>query len=140
MISSMLSCSFLNDLHAAWAMVLGLYAVHALVILRYVSNVAIGAFNFLRAWVGVYRPNGYTYIHSWWYCLDCLGNALAGGDPRETISSRAGKARANGVMWGCALCLVLGWIATLIFGKPTDHCAQSVEPTEGNLAVIPDGE
>ncbi|MFM0013703.1 hypothetical protein [Paraburkholderia sediminicola] len=106
----------------------------------FIENVAIALWNLLRATVGIYRPNGDGYVHSWWYCLDCLGNALAGGDPRETISSRAGKARRNGKEWACILCAFLGWVATLIAGAPTDHCTESVEINEGSRAIIPDGE
>lgn len=99
----------------------------------YVANFAIALWNVLRAWVGVYRPHGDGYVHSWWYCVDCLANALTGGDPRETISSRAGKALANGRRWACVLCRFLN-----VFQK--DHCIKSVDQGQGGRAVIPDGE
>ena len=111
-----------------------------MIVVLYVSNLAIAVWNVLRAWVGLYRPNGDGYLHSWWYCVDCLGNTLAGGDPRETISSRAGKARSQGRKWACYLCAVLGYFNSLIAGQPTDHCAVSVELNEGSRAIIPDGE
>ncbi|MGF6781127.1 hypothetical protein [Paraburkholderia sp. GAS334] len=104
----------------------------------FIENVAIALWNLARATAGVYRPNGDGLVHSWWYCLDCLGNALTGGDPRETISSRAGKARLEGKEWGCALCALLGWAASIIAGKPTDHCTLSVQKNEGSRAIIPD--
>lgn len=63
--------------------------------------------------------------------LDQFGNAVTGGDPDETISSRAGKAMREGKVWGCALCRFLNWFQT-------DHCAKSIEPDEGKAAVIPD--
>lgn len=100
----------------------------------YIANLAIALWNLLRATVGVYRPNGDGYFHSWWYSVDCLGNALAAGDPRETISSRAGKARLAGREWGCVLCAVLAAITR------NDHCTLSIEVNEGSRAIIPDGE
>lgn len=109
-----------------------------MIIVLYVSNLAIALWNLLRATAGVYRPNGDGWVHSWWYCLDCLGNSLAGGDPLETISSRSAKARLEGRKWGCLMCSLLGWAATIIAGKPTDHCAESLQKNEGSRAVIPD--
>lgn len=35
---------------------------------------------------------------------DQLANATFGGNPDETISSRAGRARLAGERWGCVLC------------------------------------
>ena len=64
--------------------------------------------------------------------LDQVGNALVMGDPDETISSRAAKARANGRPWGCVLCKVLDWV------QP-GHCDKALEPDEGADAVIHDG-
>ena len=47
-------------------------------------------------------------------------NTLLLGDPDETLSRRAGRARAKGERWGCYLCKVLDWI-------DQRHCAKSVE-------------
>lgn len=63
--------------------------------------------------------------------LDQLANAILGGDPQETISSRADKAMREGKRWGCILCKVLSLIQK-------DHCQKSVEPNAGSNAVIPD--
>lgn len=49
---------------------------------------------------------------------DQLANAAANGDPDETISSRADRARGEGKRWGCVLCRVLDWISK-------DHCRKS---------------
>ena len=38
---------------------------------------------------------------------DRLGNAVANGDSRETISSRADRAQIEGRRWGCILCRLL---------------------------------
>ena len=59
-----------------------------------------------------------------WRCIvavDQLFNAALGGNERETISSRAGKARSQGRAWGCVLCKLLDRIET-------DHCKKSFEP------------
>lgn len=63
--------------------------------------------------------------------IDESFNTLAGGDPGETISSRAGKAMQEGKRWGCVLCKFLN-----LFQK--DHCLLSIEPEEGSRAVLPD--
>ena len=97
----------------------------------FIANVAIALWNLTRATVGVYRPNGDGWFHSWWYCFDCLCNSLAGGDPRETISSRAGKAMLARRRWGCLLCSFLN-----LFQQ--DHCLKSIEKNEGSRAIIPD--
>ena len=60
--------------------------------------------------------------------FDRFVNALAGGDPEETVSSRAGKARNADKAWGKALCPVLDWLDPL-------HCATSIDHTEGDDAV-----
>jgi len=59
--------------------------------------------------------------------LDFLGNALTGGDPEETISSRIGKKRAKGKK--CAvcdfLCKILDWI-------DPRHCRDAINYSEGH--------
>ncbi|MFC4518622.1 hypothetical protein [Cupriavidus pinatubonensis] len=71
------------------------------------------------------------YIWNLLIAIDQFGNAVAGGDPDETISSRAGKAMREGKRWGCLLCRLLNWFER-------DHCAKSIEPDEGDRAVVPD--
>lgn len=61
--------------------------------------------------------------------IDQLGNALFLGAPDETISSRAGKARERGELWGCYLCKVLDWI-------DTRHCERTKENDEGANSVF----
>lgn len=39
--------------------------------------------------------------------LDQLANAIAGGDPAETVTDRAARARRRGAWWAVALCAVL---------------------------------
>lgn len=50
--------------------------------------------------------------------LDRLANAILRGKDRETISSRAGRARDEGKRWGCILCRLLDWIEA-------GHCDKS---------------
>lgn len=63
--------------------------------------------------------------------LDQGVNTLFGGDPDETISSRAGKAMREGKRWGCMLCRFLD-----LFQR--GHCDKSIEPNVGANAVVPD--
>jgi hypothetical protein len=52
-------------------------------------------------------------------------NTVTGGDPDETVSSRAGKYAARGRGWfPCQLCKVLNWIQK-------DHCKNSIEHDRG---------
>jgi hypothetical protein len=60
--------------------------------------------------------------------LDQGVNTLAGGDPDETVSSRAAKAAARGQRWGCVLCR---WLDKLDPG----HCADNIELDEGGNAA-----
>lgn len=63
--------------------------------------------------------------------LDQLVNTLTGGDPDETISSRAGKAtRRNSGPWRL-LCRILH-----IFDPA--HCEKSIEHDEGKDAIYQD--
>jgi hypothetical protein len=71
------------------------------------------------------------YLWNLLVSLDQFVNTVAGGDPDETISSRAAKAEAEGKRWGCILCGLLNRIQK-------DHCQRSLEPDEGARAIIPD--
>ena len=51
--------------------------------------------------------------------FDQLANAATGGDPDETISSRAYRASLNQEKWGCVLCKILDK-----FDK--NHCLKSL--------------
>lgn len=51
---------------------------------------------------------------------DQLANVAFGGDPDETISSRAGKAMKRGSRWACVLCRLLDRF-------DPDHCNRSIE-------------
>lgn len=55
--------------------------------------------------------------------IDQFANTLAGGNPDETISSRAAKAREKGKRWGCILCGILDHL-------DRDHCNRVIERDE----------
>jgi len=71
------------------------------------------------------------YLWNFLVLLDEFGNTLTGGDPGETISSRAGKAMKEGKVWGCVLCRFLD-----LFQK--NHCQLSIDKNDGSRAVIKD--
>ena len=60
--------------------------------------------------------------------IDQLGNAITGGDPDETISSRAGK-RQHDQYWAKCLCWLLNKL-------DTNHCKDAMEQDEGNDEVL----
>lgn len=108
------------------------------VVVRYLYNVGWGCAFLIRALIGRYVPHPGNYWLNVLLGLDQFANALAGGDPRETISSRSAKARSEGRSWGCIMCAFLGWVATKLSGQPTDHCALSLNKKVGGDAVVPD--
>lgn len=60
--------------------------------------------------------------------LDQLINALTGGDPDETVSSRAAKSKAKGHLFGCVLCKLLNKL-------DRNHCEKHIELDEGKNAL-----
>lgn len=62
--------------------------------------------------------------------IDQFANTILGGDPDETLSSRAAKAEGKGSRWGCLLCRFLGMI-------DDNHCGKSREADEGKAALSP---
>ena len=64
--------------------------------------------------------------------IDQLGNAITGGDPDETISSRLGKvvvkkAETSNIAW--IVCYLLSLV-------DSDHCQEAIEPDEGKDEVV----
>lgn len=59
---------------------------------------------------------------------DQFANAATGGDPDETISSRAAKRRAT-----CRPCY---WLCRLLDFFDPGHCDRVTEPDEGKDAVL----
>lgn len=106
-------------------------------IILYFKNVIIALIRILKAIIFVYRyhPSD-NYWYNFWVTLDCFGNALAGGDPDETISSRCAKAmlaeEASGrYAGGCRMCAFLA-----VFQK--DHCLKALNRWKGSRAVVQD--
>lgn len=67
------------------------------------------------------------YLFNVLVAIDQLVNTLAGGDPDETISSRAAKRRAS-----CRFCRAL---CRLLDRVDPGHCNKSIEPDEGRNAT-----
>lgn len=51
--------------------------------------------------------------------VDQTANAVLNGSEDETVSSRAGRAQAEGKRWGCILC---NWLHQI----DPDHCKKSI--------------
>lgn len=68
------------------------------------------------------------YIWNLLVAIDQLGNALTGGDPDETISSRSAKGQIAHKWWGTAMCRFLD-----VFDK--GHCPKAIEPDEGKNSL-----
>jgi hypothetical protein len=61
------------------------------------------------------------YLANWvLFLFDQSLNTLRGGDPGESISVAAAKARLENKKWGCVLCDLLAWILR------TDHCTKAL--------------
>jgi len=107
------------------------------IMVLYVKNVVIALVRLIKAILNQYHYlNTDGYIKNVLVILDCFGNALAGGDPDETISSRCAKAALSeqaGGKWGggCRMCAFLS-----IFQQ--DHCTKALNRNKGSRAVIPD--
>ena len=70
------------------------------------------------------------YVWNILISIDQLINTLLGGDPDETISSRAGK-REKEQAWAKYLCKFLNWV-------DTDHCTKTIEKDEGSDTTLDD--
>lgn len=62
--------------------------------------------------------------------IDQFVNAVFGGDPDETMSSRMGKLIA------ARQCLICKFVCTLLDRLQINHCAKSIELDEGKDAAI----
>ena len=65
------------------------------------------------------------YLGNWAILLDLAVNTLIGGSPRETLSSRMGKAIAED---RCYLCKGVCWLLDLV---DPDHCEKAIDPNRG---------
>lgn len=71
-----------------------------------------------------------TYFFNVLIAIDQFLNAILGGDPDETLSSRMGKAIREG---RCKLCYPICRVLHL-FDK--NHCKKEIEEDEGEREVI----
>lgn len=80
-----------------------------------------------------------AYIKNVLVGIDQLGNALIGGDPDETISSRVGKGQrgdyGRAIWYYTYLPRVLIDIIFYPFDGP-NHCQQSIEDDEGKHDLL----
>lgn len=91
----------------------------------YLLNITIASWHLLLSIFGLYYSRDrYGYWFNICVTVDEWFNALFFGDPLETISSRAGKARNSGEEWGCMLCLFLAVITN------HDHCTLAIRNNE----------
>ena len=68
------------------------------------------------------------YIRNVLVGSDQLLNAILGGDPDETISSRAGKrVKSSRVAY---------WLCRCLHFLEPDHCKKSIESDEGSDAIL----
>lgn len=63
--------------------------------------------------------------------LDQGFNALTGGDPRQTFSSRLGRAEIAGKPWASVACRVLGWL-----WRDPLHCLGAIRERDNEMEVI----
>ncbi|PWC81246.1 hypothetical protein [Azospirillum sp. TSH64] len=72
--------------------------------------------------------------------LDQLANAILGGDPDETISSRLGKARRGDFGPSLArLTAPIRWAVDAVFRvvfRQARHCESSIEEDEGGRDIV----
>lgn len=69
------------------------------------------------------------YIHNVGIGLDQFVNAIVGGDPDETLSSRMGKSAAKGHRWW-------GWVHDALDYFWPNHCKKAIDKTEGKDEII----
>lgn len=66
--------------------------------------------------------------------LDLLGNAVFGGDPRETISSRLGKGKLAKKPVHTFFSYIVDFIFATFFNDK-NHCVGAIEPYHGRGAI-----
>jgi hypothetical protein len=71
-----------------------------------------------------------SYFRRLFVAADQLVNALTGGSPDETVSSRVDKDTDKGRLIPCILCVLLDWL-------DPSHCAKARERDEGKISGLP---
>lgn len=77
----------------------------------------------------VKRPKLARYVWAIWIGQDQLVNAILGGNPDVTISSKVGLMSKNGSKTARAMELVIDWLF-LKFSGQQNHCFNSIEYDE----------
>jgi hypothetical protein len=72
-----------------------------------------------------------AYLYNLARWVDQGANALAGGDPRQTLSGRLGRAEFSGVDWAAAACRVIGF-----FWRDPKHCLGAIRKDDGSFEVL----
>lgn len=72
-------------------------------------------------WIRLLRQ----YLINVLYAGDVLLNAMIGGDPRETISSRAGKGREARKPLHTAIANIIDWVFWVVF-REREHCLMAI--------------
>ena len=77
------------------------------------------------------------YLINVLYAGDVLINAVIGGDPRETISSRVGKGREAGKPVHTVIANIIDWVFWIAF-REREHCflAISQRPDTHSISSI----
>lgn len=77
------------------------------------------------------------YVWNLLIAVDQLCNAILGGDPDETISSRLGKWARSGYHIACDTRLLVWAVANWVVNRfEKDHFRKSIDDTEGDDAVL----
>ena len=75
-----------------------------------------------------------AYAFNLFVAVDILLNAMIGGDPGETISSRLGKGKLKGQPVHTFFARVVDLMFEALFSQK-DHCVSSVQDDEGKNAI-----
>mgnify|MGYP000374439442 CR=1 FL=1 len=77
----------------------------------------------------------WRWVRGGLFVIDCLVNALIlFGDPRETISSRVGKAMLRGVWWIPPFYYLINTLFVLVDGHWT-HCDKAIDWNVGDQTI-----
>lgn len=82
---------------------------------------------------------GSEWAHNILLAIDQYGNAVLGGDPDETISSRLGKWLTAGRVgvWDDIRYGVASVLCALLDLFDPDHCINSIDPNVGDRGLLP---
>ena len=101
-----------------------------------ITRSAIGRFFYDRIWrrVKLVTLLFRAYLFNLFVAFDTLLNAVLGGDPGETISSRLGKGTLADKPVHSIGATVVDLIFEMLFSQK-DHCVKSIQHDEGKGAI-----